>query len=124
MRSNHERQVLENDRLLQEKEERVTELLTNLKQLRGDVGSAHLPDGSVLASVGGLRPPGLARRTATIGVQTSNELLSNGTEEAAVLPIDDSLGSARQILTNGEGAMMMSLGPAEEVKFNEQYFEK
>ncbi len=114
MRSNHERQVLENDRLLQEKEERVTELLTNLKQLRGDIGSAHLPDGSVVASVGGLRPPGLARRTATIGTQTSDELLGSDTEEAAVLPVDDSLNNAYP-LTNGGGATMMSLGPAEEV---------
>ncbi len=116
MRSNHERQVLENDGLLQEKEERVAELLTNLKQLRGEVGSAHLPDGSVLlASIGGLRPPGLARRTATIGVQTSAELLSNDTEEVAVLPVDDSLGNAYQLSSNGERATMMSLGPAEEV---------
>ncbi len=114
MRSNHERQVLVNDQLLQEKEERITELLTNLKQLRGDIGSAHLPDGSIVASVGGLRPPGLARRTATIGVQTSDELLTDNSEPA-ILPVDESMSVARPLLTNGERATMMSLGPNEEV---------
>lgn len=114
MRSNHERQVLVNDQLLQEKEERITELLTNLKQLRGDIGSAQLPDGSIVASVGGLRPPGLARRTATIGVQTSDELLIDNSEPA-ILQVDESVGVVRPLLTNGERATMMSLGPNEEV---------
>lgn len=114
MRSNHERHILENDHLLQEKEERITELLTNLKQLRGDIGSTHLPDGSIVASVGGLRPPGLARRTATIGVQTSKELFGDNSE-AAVLPVDESVGVAHSVLTNGDRATMTSLGPEEEV---------
>ena len=113
MRSNHERHVAEVERLVEDKDERISELLTNLKQLRGDIGSAHLPDGSVVASVGGLRPPGLARRTATIGVQTSEELLSDS--EPAILPVDVSVGGANSVLTNGERATMMSLGPDEEV---------
>lgn len=114
MRSNHERHIAEVERLVEEKDERISELLTNLKQLRGDIGSAHLPDGSVVASVGGLRPPGLARRTATIGVQTSEELLSD-ISEPAILPVDESVGGANSVLTNGERATMMSLGPDEEV---------
>ena len=117
MRTNHERQILEVDALVQEKDERISELLCNLKQLRGGEDSiARLPDGSVLASVGGLRPPGMARRTATVGVQTSEEIsVDDLHSDPAVLPVDESVGVAYSTVNNGESATMNSLGPGEEV---------
>lgn len=118
MRAQHDQQIQEVDCLVQEKDERISELLCNLKQLRGgDDSQTHLPDGSILASVGGLRPPGMARRTASVGVQTSEEIYCHDfPSDPAVLPVDDSMHTTYPPSnTNGERATMNSLGPGDEV---------
>ena len=66
MQSNQEKQIQERDQLVQDKEEHIRDLLHQVKQIRGEnVILDHIP-----------HPPGLARRTASIGVQTSNDLLN------------------------------------------------
>ena len=103
------------EQLALEKDHRIKELLHNLKQLRGESGVPYEP-----------KPPGLARRTASIGIQTvspwlqqlGQELGSYESGGAAVLPLSSESGNEvlGQADTNGDDYITMkSLGPEEEV---------
>lgn len=91
MQSNHEKQIQEIDQLVGDKEEHIRDLLHQVKQLRGEnVIIDHIP-----------RPPGMARRTTSIGVQTSNDMLNH--EPAALT------------CSNNTGSNTASLGPEDTV---------
>lgn len=71
MQHRHDIKIQELDHALEDKENCIKELLHQLRQVKGTSSLQTMP-----------HPPGIARRTASIGVQT----LANAPDEPAILP--------------------------------------
>ena len=138
LKSSHAQQLQEVGGLVQEKDSRISELLMHLRKLRGEVetngSSSNLP--SSLS----LKPPGSAKRTATVAVQTcmlpdysqqgsfeGRGSFVGGQGAPAILPLgsDDITSPLAGVMVNGnESAAMKSLGPEEEVRSRERERER
>ena len=121
LKSSHAQQLQEVEGLVQEKDSRISELLMHLRKLRGEVGTS--PNSPDLPPSLSLKPPGSAKRTSSVAVQTSmlpdysHQGSFEGHGPPAVLPLgNEDLNEPDLRINGGDSAAMKSLDPAEEVR--------